>query len=92
MQGEEEKMAREPALKRVGAACYPLSMSTSGRMSAKLHAMVGELARRLAQRRDSLEGQEKCWLYQRISLALQRANGQAFVRMGAAMLPERARQ
>ncbi len=75
MLGEEDKLKAESALKLVGAVCYPLAMSTNGRMSPRMKAFVEELARRLARRRDETEADEKKYLMHRISVTLHRANG-----------------
>jgi len=80
--GETVKLKAARALEMVGAACHPLVMSSNGRMSPMMLAFVKELARRLARSREVSVGEERTWLVQRISVALQRANGMALANVG----------
>ncbi len=59
----------------VGATCYPLAMSTNGRMSPRTLAFVKELARHTAHKRGGSVGEQQRWLLP--SVVLQRANGAA---------------
>jgi hypothetical protein len=74
--GENQKFKAAAALALVGAECYPLAMSTNGRMSERSAAFVKELAKRLSHKREDVGVVDQTrWLMQRVSVAIAEANG-----------------
>jgi D-serine deaminase-like pyridoxal phosphate-dependent protein len=83
--GEEVKLKAAPALRLVGAECYPLAMSANGRMTPRFLAFVKELASRLSRKRDCGVADEHKWLLQRISVAVHGGNGRMLAAFGDVM-------
>jgi hypothetical protein len=88
--GTEDKMKAADALQLLGVACYPLVFSTGGRMSVRTLAFVKELAGRVAAARRGSKSQHVTWLTQRLSVALQRANGEILCKVGRIMRDQMA--
>jgi hypothetical protein len=93
--GTEDKMKAAEALQLLGAECHPLVLSTGGRMSVRTLGFVKELAGRASAARGGSKSQHVTWLTQRLSVALQRANGEILSKVARLMreqVPEMAQE
>ena len=80
---DERKAKVEPALRALGAACYPLAMSTNGRFTDPTARFVHDLARRWGRACGWPPPVAHPRLKQNLSLAIHRANARLFAQASA---------